>query len=128
MGIKEAEVILSSRPELDHAYQNRFLNEKMASSGDLSRDLPTVEQTLNQGAERQVERQIEGPLLPREMKESLQTQAQTLGFGEDFQVRGSLAQDVTAHIQSEAQRASASKEDLKQRGSVKQEKMTRKTQ
>ena len=51
MGIKEAEVILSSRPELDHAYQNRFLNEKMASSGDLSKGLPTGEEDLNQAFE-----------------------------------------------------------------------------
>ena len=31
MGITEAETILSSRPDLDHAYQRRFLEEKMGA-------------------------------------------------------------------------------------------------
>lgn len=72
MGIREAETILSSRPNLDHAYQQRFLEEKMQhmenqfglyESINPSRDI--------QGAENKFKRD-ELPHSPKDIQQTFQ--------------------------------------------------------
>jgi conjugal transfer mating pair stabilization protein TraG len=124
MGITEAEVVLSSRPELDHAYQQLFLSEKMAVAEDPRQGFPSSPEALRQTFERQAQNLHR---LPPPNEASIQGQAQSLGFGENFKVDDGFAQNIGAHITSAEASASVFKEDLQKRGRVSQEKMTRKT-
>ncbi|MEN8236238.1 MAG: conjugal transfer protein TraG N-terminal domain-containing protein [Pseudomonadota bacterium] len=102
MGVHEAETILHSRPDVDHSYQTRFLDEKMqqmqsaiAKGGNFvnseqqveelfkqkSQCIQQLDQEVSQGVEQGVEQGSNKPYADK-----VKAKASSQGFGGDFKV------------------------------------------
>lgn len=97
MGIAGAQHILSHRPDLDRAYQQRFLSEMM---GDMRRPealkLPRSETAIRQSAthaQTQITLPVRGAAL-----QALETQAGSQGFGGKFQINSQTKNTVQKEI------------------------------
>ncbi|MBT5654813.1 MAG: hypothetical protein HOI80_04890, partial [Alphaproteobacteria bacterium] len=93
MGIHEAETILSSRPNLDHQYQQRFLESKMQSYFDSQGLL-----TTNSDIEATYSQSKEGISHKEDFLHDVAAKASEQGFGDTFKLNSKPRSDVKEQL------------------------------
>jgi conjugal transfer mating pair stabilization protein TraG len=127
MGITEAETILSSRPGLDHSYQQRFLEQKMhqmeAQFGAYG--LPNSVQEIGQSF-RQAEQNLQASS-PNQGPSALSTQAAQQGLGEAFKLNARPKNAAKEQLSLIQDQLAEQKETLEKQGQARKATVDEKT-
>ena len=129
MGIHEAETILSSRPELDHQYQQRFIEDKMGQA-----ERYVGNKTLGShgmaGSGEDIERsfhQAKGNITSPVHQSIAQEAASSQGLGKEFEVNTHPREKAQRVLQSTGMLLVEQQESLKKQGKTRSAEIKDKT-
>ncbi|HQS93766.1 MAG TPA: conjugal transfer protein TraG N-terminal domain-containing protein [Alphaproteobacteria bacterium] len=101
MGITEAETILSSRPDLDHAYQQRFLEQKMQQMESQFGvyGLPNSPKDIQQTFQKREDHLLTSAKQDSGVVSNMLAHAKDQGFGEEFKFNTKQKNDVKDQLE-----------------------------
>ncbi len=115
MGIQEAETILSSRPEIDAQYQQRFMEDKMQQAEQFmgTHGLPSNSADIDKAYE-QASKNITNPV--NRGDGYVTSQATASGFGDDFKVNTAPRDEAQNVLSSTDQKMTEHQQDITKQG------------
>lgn len=119
MGIREAETIFTSRPELDSHYQQRFMEEKMQQADQFvgSHGLASKSSDIDKSYD-QAKSRIANPVNQEITQSTAASQASAQGLGNDFKVNTEPRDDAKKTLSSTGQQMAEQQQFLAQQAEM----------